>query len=90
LSIPGYKEKVKFGELTHVALPIAGENSELVVATTRLETMLGDTAVAVHPKDQRYSSLIGKFVEHPLRPGKSIPIIADDFVDPEFGTGIFL
>lgn len=87
VAVPGYKEKIKFGELTHVALPVLGENSELIVATTRLETMIGDTAVAVHPNDQRYSSFIGKFVRHPLRPEAKIPVLADEFVDPKFGTG---
>jgi valyl-tRNA synthetase len=60
---------------------------EVVVGTTRVETMLGDVAVAVHSADQRYSSLIGQRVQHPLRSDISIPIIADDFVDPNFGTG---
>ncbi|MEJ2044472.1 MAG: valine--tRNA ligase [Reinekea sp.] len=58
----------------------------LVVATTRPETMLGDSAVAVHPEDERYASLVGKFVDLPLV-GRRIPIIADDYVDMEFGTG---
>ncbi|WP_286805253.1 class I tRNA ligase family protein, partial [Marinimicrobium sp. UBA4209] len=56
------------------------------VATTRPETMLGDSAVAVHPEDQRYASLVGKFIELPLV-GRRIPIIADDYVDQDFGTG---
>ncbi|WP_051186420.1 valine--tRNA ligase [Nocardia tenerifensis] len=58
----------------------------VVVATTRVETMLGDTAVAVHPDDPRYKALIGTTLEHPIT-GRRIPIIADDYVDPEFGTG---
>ncbi|MDZ4300060.1 MAG: valine--tRNA ligase, partial [Pseudomonas sp.] len=58
----------------------------LIVATTRPETMLGDSAVAVHPEDERYKALIGSFVELPLV-GRRIPIIADDYCDPEFGTG---
>jgi valyl-tRNA synthetase len=62
-----------------------GENS-IVVATTRAETMLGDTAVAVHPDDDRYRHLVGKEVELPLT-GRRIPIVADEHVDPEFGTG---
>lgn len=62
-----------------------GENS-IVVATTRVETMLGDTAVAVHPDDDRYKHLVGTEVELPLT-GRKIPIIADEHVDPEFGTG---
>lgn len=65
------------------------ENSDekIIVATTRLETMLGDTAVAVHPKDPRYTHLHGKYVIHPIN-GRRIPIICDDIlVDMSFGTG---
>ncbi|TFI44936.1 valine--tRNA ligase [Rhodococcus sp. 1R11] len=58
----------------------------VIVATTRVETMLGDTAVAVHPDDERYRALVGTTLEHPFT-GRRIPIIADDYVDPEFGTG---
>ncbi|WP_416565177.1 valine--tRNA ligase [Nocardia testacea] len=58
----------------------------VVVATTRVETMLGDTAVAVHPDDPRYRDLVGTTLEHPIT-GRQIPIIADDYVDPEFGSG---
>ncbi|EOM76445.1 valine--tRNA ligase [Rhodococcus rhodnii] len=58
----------------------------VIVATTRVETMLGDTAVAVHPDDERYRDLIGTTLEHPIT-GRRIPIVADDYVDPEFGTG---
>ncbi|MQA08895.1 MAG: valine--tRNA ligase [Pseudonocardiaceae bacterium] len=62
-----------------------GEKS-VVVATTRVETMLGDTAVAVHPDDERYVHLIGTEIEHPLT-GRMIPVVADSYVDPEFGSG---
>ncbi len=62
------------------------DEPHVVVATTRVETMLGDTAVAVHPDDPRYKALIGTTIEHPIT-GRQIPIIADDYVDPEFGTG---
>ncbi|SEC47950.1 valyl-tRNA synthetase [Streptomyces sp. 2224.1] len=62
-----------------------GENS-IVVATTRAETMLGDTAVAVHPEDERYAHLVGTEIELPLT-GRRIPVVADEHVDPEFGTG---
>lgn len=61
---------------------------EIVVATTRIETMLGDTGVAVHPDDERYKHLHGKMVQHPLLDRK-MPILADDFVDMAFGTGQF-
>ena len=67
------------------ALTAEGKN-HIVIATTRPETMLGDTALAVHPDDERYKDLIGKKVELPLC-NRQIPIIADDYVDPEFGTG---
>ena len=63
-----------------------GSGPSIVVATTRVETMLGDTAVAVHPDDERYRDLIGTQVELPLT-GRTIPVIADSHVDPEFGTG---
>ncbi|KAJ1515479.1 hypothetical protein HMI55_003661 [Coelomomyces lativittatus] len=60
---------------------------EIVVATTRLETMLGDVAIAVHPEDERYKALIGKTVDHPFLLGRTLPIVADPFVDPKVGTG---
>ena len=65
---------------------IAEENAFLTIATTRPETMIGDTAVAVNPKDHRYQHLIGKEIELPLC-SRNIPIIADDYVDQEFGSG---
>ena len=74
------------GKLWHLRYPLADGSGHLVVATTRPETMLGDTAVAVHPEDERYKHLIGKKVQLPLA-GREIPIIADDYVDREFGTG---
>jgi len=74
------------GHLWHFKYPLSDGGGHLVVATTRPETMLGDTAVAVHPEDERYRHLIGKTVTLPLT-GREIPIIADDYVDPEFGTG---
>ena len=73
------------GKLWHLRYPVEG-GGEVVVATTRPETMLGDTAVAVHPNDERFRALIGKRVALPLT-GRSIPIIADEYVDPAFGTG---
>ncbi len=74
------------GSLWHMRYPIADSDEVLVVATTRPETMLGDSAVAVHPNDVRYKHLIGKMVNLPLTK-RQIPIIADDYVDMEFGTG---
>ena len=74
------------GHLWHFRYPLASGDGYLVVATTRPETMLGDSAVAVHPEDERYQHLIGQEIELPIV-GRRIPIIADDYVDPEFGTG---
>jgi len=74
------------GNLWYIRYPVAGAKEHLVVATTRPETMLGDTAVAVHPDDERYQHLIGKRVLLPLV-NREIPIIADTSVDREFGTG---
>jgi len=74
------------GDLWYFRYPIKEEDEYLVVATTRPETMLGDSAVAVNPNDKRYKKYIGKTVTLPLV-GREIPIIADDYVDPEFGTG---
>ena len=80
-----YKEEAS--HLWHIRYQIAGEKDRyIVVATTRPETMLGDTAVAVHPDDERYKDLVGKTCILPIM-NKEIPIIADDFVDKEFGTG---
>ncbi|GAW65738.1 valyl-tRNA synthase [Geoanaerobacter pelophilus] len=77
----------KAGHLWHLRYPVVGTGEHLVVATTRPETMLGDTAVAVHPEDERYAHLVGKMVLLPLV-NREIPIIADDYVDREFGTGV--
>jgi valyl-tRNA synthetase len=74
------------GHMWHMRYPLADGSGELVVATTRPETMLGDTAVAVHPDDERYQSFIGKEIKLPIT-GRLIPVIADDYVDQEFGTG---
>jgi valyl-tRNA synthetase len=74
------------GKLWYIRYPIEGSDEYLVVATTRPETMLGDTGVAVHPEDERYSHLIGRNVMLPLM-NRPIPVFADDYVDKEFGTG---
>lgn len=74
------------GGLYHIRYPLKDGSGEVIVATTRPETMLGDTAVAVHPEDERYKDLIGKKVILPLV-GREIPVIADEYVDREFGTG---
>ncbi len=74
------------GKLYHLRYPIQGTEKHIVVATTRPETMLGDMAVAVHPKDRRYQKWIGKTAVLPLM-RREIPIVADEWVDPKFGTG---
>jgi valyl-tRNA synthetase len=76
----------KDGSLWSIRYPAADGGEGVVVATTRPETMLGDVAVAVHPEDERYASLVGKMLALPLT-GREIPVIADDYVDREFGTG---
>jgi valyl-tRNA synthetase len=89
LEVESHDEK---GHLWNLRYPLADGartadgKDHLIVATTRPETMLGDSAVAVHPRDERYQGLIGTFVELPLV-GRRIPIVADDYCDPEFGTG---
>ena len=75
------------GQLWYIRYPLVGADGHLIVATTRPETMLGDTALAVHPDDDRYKHLIGKKVMLPLM-NREIPIIADTYVDREFGTGV--
>ncbi len=74
------------GFLWHLRYPFVEGDGAVIVATTRPETMLGDTAIAVHPKDERYQALIGKKVKLPLTE-RTLPVIADEYVDPEFGSG---
>jgi valyl-tRNA synthetase len=74
------------GNLWHISYPLTDGSGEIIVATTRPETMLGDVAVAVNPNDERYHEFIGKTVKLPLTE-REIPIIADEFVDPSFGSG---
>jgi valyl-tRNA synthetase len=74
------------GKIWEIRYPLESGGGSIVVATTRPETMLGDVAVAVNPKDERYSKVVGKRVKLPLA-GRTIPVIADDYIDPEFGTG---
>ena len=74
------------GNFWHIKYPFADGSGEVIIATTRPETLLGDTAVAVHPEDERYKALVGKNLILPLV-GREIPLIADEYVDKEFGTG---
>jgi valyl-tRNA synthetase len=90
LKVPGHDQNKEytFGTLTEFAYKVKGTDKELIVATTRLETMLGDVAVAVHPDDPRYKDLIGKELEHPFCPDRKMTVIADPvLVIMEFGTG---
>ena len=79
-----YEEKAS--HLWHIKYPLADGSGEVIVATTRPETMLGDTAVAVNPEDSRYKDMIGMTIMLPIM-NREIPIIADSYVDLEFGTG---
>ncbi|CAE7502383.1 Vars1 [Symbiodinium pilosum] len=87
VDVPGLKDKVEVGVLCEFKYKVKGTDKALVVATTRLETMLGDTAVAVHPEDDRYKEFHGKELEHPFFPNRKMVVIADEMVDREFGTG---
>jgi valyl-tRNA synthetase len=86
--VPGYDEAIEFGVLTSFAYEIEGSDERIIIATTRPETMLGDTGIAVHPDDPRYQHLIGKVAVHPFIEARKLPIVADaTLVDIEFGTG---
>ncbi|KAF8645352.1 hypothetical protein AX16_007855 [Volvariella volvacea WC 439] len=90
LNVPGYdiKEKFEFGVIVSFAYPIENSDEKIIVATTRPETMLGDTAIAVHPDDPRYKHLHGKYAIHPFIPDRRLPIVCDPIaVDMTFGTG---
>lgn len=86
LSDEEVEHKEHVSKLYYVKYPVKGSEEYLVVATTRPETMLGDTAVAVHPEDERYKNFVGKTLILPLV-GREIPVVADKYVDPKFGTG---
>src|SRR5215213_1518291 len=79
-------KEAQAGKLYYLQYPVKGSDRRVTVATTRPETMLGDTAVAVSPKDERYQDLVGRTLILPIV-GREIPVVADEFVDPEFGTG---
>jgi len=91
LTVPGHdpNKKYEFGVLTHFTYKVKGSENEFIeVATTRLETMLGDVAVAVHPADPRYKHLHGKELIHPFYPDRKLIVVTDDIlVNMEFGTG---
>jgi valyl-tRNA synthetase len=88
MRVPGYDKPVEVGFIYEFAYKLKDGSGEIIVGTTRPETMLGDTAVAVHPEDPRYKNLIGKELSHPFIPERKMKIIADDkLVDMNFGTG---
>lgn len=86
VEVPGYDRKVEFGVMTYFRYQVHQSEKTLEIGTTRLETMLGDTAVAVHPDDPRYKDLVGKLIQHPFL-DRLIPIIADPAANPDFGSG---
>ena len=94
LTIPGYDRKIEFGVLTSFSYPLTDATDPhttttpetITISTTRLETMLGDVAIAVHPDDARYTHLVGRFARHPFV-DRLLPIIADRVADPSFGSG---
>jgi valyl-tRNA synthetase len=88
LKVPGHSKEVEFGVIHSFAYPLSDGSGELVVATTRIETMLGDVAVAVHPEDERYKAFHGKTLKHPFVHDRVVTVIADgELVDMKFGTG---
>lgn len=87
LNVPGYERKVEFGIILHFKYPIENSDETIEVATTRPETILGDSGIAVHPEDPRYTHLVGKSAVHPFIKGRRLPIVADKYVDRKFGTG---
>ena len=87
LSVPGYDKMIEFGVITYFCYEMESSNKKIEVATTRPETMLGDTGIAVHPNDERYKEFLGKNAKHPFIEGRLLKIVADDEVDMDFGTG---
>ena len=86
LDVPGYEKKIEFGVLTHFQYEIEGSDEKIEVATTRPETMLGDTGIVVHPEDERYKHLVGKYAKHPFV-DRRLRIIADEYAKMDFGSG---
>jgi len=86
LDVPNYDKKIEFGVLTHFKYPIEGSDETIEVATTRPETMLGDTGIAVNPTDERWKTFVGKKAKHPFL-DRLLPIFADEEVLKDFGTG---
>lgn len=87
IKIPGFQHSVEVGVLIKFFYPVKDSEDKIEVATTRIETMLGDVAVAVNPKDKRYARFIGKELVHPFIKNRKLFVIADEYVDMDFGTG---
>ena len=87
LTVPGYERKVEFGVMTHFYYPIEGSDEQIEIATTRPETMLGDTGIAICPTEKRWNHLIGKKAKHPFVPNRLLPIFTDEHVKEGIGTG---
>lgn len=87
ISIPNYSKPIELGLLYNIAYKIVDSDQEIIISTTRPETILADVAVAVHPNDERYKSLQNRFVQNPFDPRDHLPIIFDETVDASFGTG---
>ncbi|KAL7674667.1 hypothetical protein ACOME3_000943 [Neoechinorhynchus agilis] len=87
ISVPGYDRKITFGTMIKFAYELKETDGEIIVATTRLETMLGDVAIAVHPKDPRYLHTHGKHARHPFFKDRELVVVADESVEIDFGTG---
>lgn len=88
LSVPGYDRKIGFGVMTQFQYEVDGSDEKLEIATTRPETLLGDSGMAVNPQDDRYRHLVGKNVRHPFITDRLLLIVADDHVDRELGIGL--
>jgi valyl-tRNA synthetase len=87
LAVPGYDKKVEFGLMTYYHYQIVDSDEVIQIATTRPETMLGDSGIAVHPDDDRYRHLVGKMARHPIIADRLLCIVADSYVDQSLGTG---
>ena len=87
LTVPGYERKVEFGVMTHFKYEIDGSDETIDIATTRPETLLGDTGIAICPTEKRWSHLLGKNAKHPFVKGRLMPIFTDEHVKEGFGTG---
>jgi valyl-tRNA synthetase len=86
LTVPGYDKKIEFGIIIYFKYMIENSDEAIEVSTTQPETILGDTGIAIHPKDACYTHLMGKFATHPFIKGRRLPNVADSSVDRNLGT----